>query len=387
MLPLAQEGKIFSKIEDTNTMRWPMDASHRRASSSPTAKRPVPITDWQRVRMERNRAAAVERLAARKRRALHPTDVETVQLSTTLSNETVQEADQRTNKASIQVDSDKKYDVLADVDAGSALSSQRYDYFVVLDFESTCDRDRKVQPQEIIEFSAVLLNAKTMNVDFHFQQYVRPTVHPILTAFCTELTGIQQESVDDGQSLQDTLLQHDMWLRQCGVKEKEFIYVTWTPWDLMVMLEQERRWRKLDVAPYLRKWIDLKAIFTKLYGKNNLKGAVQVLGLDWYGRAHSGLDDAVNTAHIACELMKQGVVLEQTGAFKDGKRKAAEITAYFSETSPRKRAHPNRCYCGKPRIERVTKRPGPNHGRKFFSCGKYSALSGPSCDYFEWKNS
>ena len=382
--PQFSKENFSIESETVAMMRWPMDTPHRRASSSPTGKCAMPITEKQRLRMERNRAAAVERLGARKQRGVHLDDVESVQLPTAVNAETIQDAEEGTRKVGLPDSSSQERHARASLAAGSAPPDQKYDYFVVLDFESTCDRDKKVQPQEIIEFSAVLLNARTMDVEFYFQQYVQPTVHPILTAFCTELTGIQQASVNAGKSLQETLLQHDMWLRQCGVHEKQFIYVTWTPWDLMVMLEQERRWRKLDVAPYLRKWIDLKSVYTKLYGKNNLKAAVRKLGLDWYGRAHSGLDDAINTAHVACELMRQGVVLDQTGAFKDGKRKAKDITAYFSETSPRKRSHPSRCYCGKPRVERVTKRPGPNHGRKFFSCGKYSTLSGPSCDYFEW---
>lgn len=32
------------------------------------------------------------------------------------------------------------------------ISPQHYDYFLVLDFEATCERDSKLRPQEIIEF-------------------------------------------------------------------------------------------------------------------------------------------------------------------------------------------------------------------------------------------
>ena len=33
-----------------------------------------------------------------------------------------------------------------------SISPQQYDYFLVLDFEATCERDSKLRPQEIIEF-------------------------------------------------------------------------------------------------------------------------------------------------------------------------------------------------------------------------------------------
>jgi len=99
---------------------------------------------------------------------------------------------------------------------------QPFDYYVVLDFEATCDDKTRIKPQEIIgmwglllavlsrllfcsclqtkrcvlfdttEFPSVLLNAQTLEVEDEIQIYVRPTHHPQLSAFCTELTGITQ---------------------------------------------------------------------------------------------------------------------------------------------------------------------------------------------------
>jgi inhibitor of KinA sporulation pathway (predicted exonuclease) len=39
----------------------------------------------------------------------------------------------------------------------------------------------------------VVVDARTLQLGARFQQYVRPTVHPRLTDFCTELTGITQD--------------------------------------------------------------------------------------------------------------------------------------------------------------------------------------------------
>lgn len=46
--------------------------------------------------------------------------------------------------------------------------------------------------QEIIEFACCALDARTLQVTQQFQRYCRPTENPVLTAFCTELTGITQ---------------------------------------------------------------------------------------------------------------------------------------------------------------------------------------------------
>jgi ERI1 exoribonuclease 2 len=72
---------------------------------------------------------------------------------------------------------------------------QNFQYFVVIDFEATCDKDRNPNPQEIIEFPSVLVNSATGQLEASFQTYVRPTYHQHLTEFCKELTGIQQIQV------------------------------------------------------------------------------------------------------------------------------------------------------------------------------------------------
>lgn len=46
-----------------------------------------------------------------------------------------------------------------------------------------------------VEFPAVLLNTSTGEVESEFHTYVQPQEHPILSEFCTELTGITQVSL------------------------------------------------------------------------------------------------------------------------------------------------------------------------------------------------
>ncbi len=73
-------------------------------------------------------------------------------------------------------------------------AQQKFECFVVYDFEATCQRlPNQIKPQEIIEFSCVILDAVTLEVGDQFQEYVRPTEHRLLTNFCVELTGITQD--------------------------------------------------------------------------------------------------------------------------------------------------------------------------------------------------
>ena len=50
----------------------------------------------------------------------------------------------------------------------NSISKQNYDYFLVLDFEATCDSARKTHPLEIIEFPVLKINARTLECDSTF---------------------------------------------------------------------------------------------------------------------------------------------------------------------------------------------------------------------------
>lgn len=72
---------------------------------------------------------------------------------------------------------------------------QEFQYFVVIDFEATCDKDKNPHPQEIIEFPSVIVSSVTGQLEACFQTYVRPTCNQNLSEFCRDLTGIQQIQV------------------------------------------------------------------------------------------------------------------------------------------------------------------------------------------------
>jgi 3'-5' exoribonuclease 1 len=68
-------------------------------------------------------------------------------------------------------------------------------YFLVVDFECTCEEESPADfPYEIIEFPVIVIhNGKKIGT---FHEYVRPTLNTTLSKFCTELTGITQETVE-----------------------------------------------------------------------------------------------------------------------------------------------------------------------------------------------
>lgn len=111
-----------------------------------------------------------------------------------------------------------------------------HDYFIVLDFEATCELDKSKQwPQEIIEFPSVVVDVATNKVVGKFQEYVKPVHRPVLSEFCTSLTGITQNTVDNAKDFASVFEAYQQWLSEL-VKEKTFMFITCGDWDLKTML-------------------------------------------------------------------------------------------------------------------------------------------------------
>ncbi|NXR02551.1 ERI2 exoribonuclease, partial [Sagittarius serpentarius] len=207
-----------------------------------------------------------------------------------------------------------------------------------------------------VEFPAVLLNTSTGEIESEFHTYVQPQEHPILSEFCTELTGITQNQVDEGVPLNICLSQFLKWIKKIQ-KEKKVVFgtdilsnstseakactfVTWTDWDLGVCLQYECKRKQLQKPDILNSWIDLKATYRAFYNRKpkGLNGALQDLGIAFAGREHSGLDDSRNTARLAWRLICDGCVLQVTKSLDKAHPKnnliSRTLTINFTDKTP-----------------------------------------------------
>ncbi|KAF5889827.1 ERI1 exoribonuclease 2, partial [Clarias magur] len=215
----------------------------------------------------------------------------------------------------------------------SSASNQLFSYLIVIDFESTCWREKNSHGQEIIEFPAVLMNTHTGELESEFHSYVQPQEHPLLSSFCTELTGITQEQVEAGLPLQICLSRFTRWLHTLQQDRgmvfpgdnththtaaagagKPCAFLTWSDWDLGVCLQYECKRKQITKPEVLNSWIDLRATYRIFYNRKpkGLNGALQDLGIEFSGREHSGLDDARNTARLAWRMITDGCVMKIT---------------------------------------------------------------------------
>lgn len=87
-----------------------------------------------------------------------------------------------------------------------------------------------------------------------------------------------------------------------------FYFVPWIPDHVGFCYRVDFDGSLLSVClQTISRWINLKVPFQEAFGvRCNLKEAVQRAGLTWEGRAHCGLDDALNTARLLTHLMSLG---------------------------------------------------------------------------------
>ncbi|UJR31002.1 hypothetical protein I4U23_018513 [Adineta vaga] len=198
----------------------------------------------------------------------------------------------------------------------NSIQPQDYDYFLVLDFEATCDDKTKLNQHEIIEFPVLKINGRTFECESTFHAYVTPTLNPQLTEFCTKLTGITQDMVSNQPNLAAVLEDFDIWLRKEDLLKKtvRFIFVTCGDWDLYTMLPGQCDYFHLPRAEYFNRWINIKKSFNKVIRKYPRSGMVGMLGdlnIQHQGRHHSGIDDCRNIAEILKALALRGHVFEE----------------------------------------------------------------------------
>lgn len=170
------------------------------------------------------------------------------------------------------------------------------DFYLVVDLEATCC-DRKTIPQtqrEIIEIGAVMVNAD-FQVESEFQSFVKPVTNPQLTPFCTQLTNITQDCVDQAPYYPRAIAQFSQWMAAYPQR----VFCAWGDFDRR-QLRQECRRHGLE-NPIPLTCLNLRTMFGRsqnLPGLFNLQQSLTMANLTFTGTPHRGIDDARNIAKL-----------------------------------------------------------------------------------------
>lgn len=136
-----------------------------------------------------------------------------------------------------------------------------------------------------------------------FSTLVRPTRYPILSEYCTALTGISQTDADTAPTFPYALGMLVDWLGD----PSRYTFCAWGEFDRFIF-RAACRFHRVPF-PFDDDYIDIKPHFIEnVSGRSvDLRKALDMLGLEHEGRLHKAVDDARNTARIWASL-RRGIV-------------------------------------------------------------------------------
>ncbi len=166
----------------------------------------------------------------------------------------------------------------------------------IIDFEATCSDKGEIPrgESEIIEFACIVVD-RELNEVARFSEFVRPLVHPRLTDFCTRLTSIKQDQVDNAETFPKVL---EKFVRKIVVPFQP-LFASWGAYDK----NQLKRDCKRHGVPYPfdNEHLDIKRWIPRFYEFEKPKGIGQMLrylGMKFVGTPHRGIDDVENIIRI-----------------------------------------------------------------------------------------
>lgn len=170
------------------------------------------------------------------------------------------------------------------------------DKIIIIDLEATCWQSTvpKGQENEIIEIGLAVLDAETGKITQNKGILIKPqrsTVSP----FCTELTTITQELLDESGVLFEEAINE-------LIDEYNPDLYTWASYGQYDLNMLKKQCKSFGIAyPMGEEHINVKTWFAEkfdLQKPTGMNGALHLLNIPLEGTHHRGIDDAKNIAKI-----------------------------------------------------------------------------------------
>ena len=174
-------------------------------------------------------------------------------------------------------------------------------------------RNEQCLNNEIIQIGAVKLDDKCEIVDT-FTINIKPTVFKKLNFNVKKLTGIEQSSLDDAETIQPAIEKFKNW---CGT---DFVFIAWG-YDDIGVLGSNLKYFSIDTS-WLPECYNLQMIFCSQTDNENrqysLSYAIEYFKIVQDKPFHNALTDAYYTALVCSRLdIKEGISKYRAMVFKD----------------------------------------------------------------------
>lgn len=175
---------------------------------------------------------------------------------------------------------------------------------LVIDVESTCweapEAPGPNEISEIIEIGIAVVNIKDNKIIDNDSIIIKPKTSKV-SKFCTQLTTLTQEVVDQGMTYEAALA-----ILRDRFNSENRTFISWGDYDRKMF---ERNCKSFDVKyPFGPHHMNLKNSFTLLHGLDREPGmdaALKIINRPLIGTHHRGIDDAKNIANIYLDTVSK----------------------------------------------------------------------------------
>ena len=184
------------------------------------------------------------------------------------------------------------------------MSNKDYSNIVVVDVECTCwdDKSHSRDEMEIIEIGASVIIGNKVIEKASF--YIKPVINPVLSNFCTKLTGIKQETVASADTFTNAFNKFENWVKEHqtnhGIDTIQTL-ASWGNFDINIINKLSKR-NGYDCFLTDKEHVNVKDYFVEKYsefkGNKLFEHCLNHTGLKFEGSPHSGADDAYNIARM-----------------------------------------------------------------------------------------
>ena len=175
--------------------------------------------------------------------------------------------------------------------------------YIIFDLEATCWQGKPPgYVSETIEIGAIRINSYGETTG-EYNRFIKPILNPRLSAFCTELTSIEQEQINRAKTFPDVIEEFQDW---CDIYETDYLLCSWGAFDKK-MLIRDCQLHQLD-ADWAERHINLKKQYQsirKMRKPIGLKRAVLKEGFEFTGIHHRGISDAENLAKVFVKFLDE----------------------------------------------------------------------------------
>lgn len=173
--------------------------------------------------------------------------------------------------------------------------------YIIFDLEATCWLGRPPGGHnEVIEIGAYKINAYGEILD-KFSKFVKPTVNPLLSHFCTKLTSIEQHNVDAAYHFPRVIEDFKNWI---DIYDEDYVLCSWGAFDIQ-LLKNDCNLHRLEID-WLDYNADLKNQYKKIRGMDKhsgLKNTLKREGFEFSGIHHRAIADAENLCKIFLKFL------------------------------------------------------------------------------------